>query len=88
MYTVNVIASVNRGAAKIAASAWVPELPSFHRPYVEWAPGQQLAVDAVTFLDPWEPVERPTEGIAIAVRGVLLDSERDGLLARGWRYLP
>jgi hypothetical protein len=83
---ISMLATHGAGRETIGTDAWIPVLPSYQEPTVEWAPGEKLPVARVNFPN-WDP-ERPTEHIQIVAAGEVSDADRVMLLlSRGWRVL-
>ena len=82
MFAVEIVALARAGTEQIGVTTWLPVLPSYHAPLVEWAPGESVAVARVEFPN-WDP-DRPTEGVRILAAGELDDTERQRRLDRGW----
>lgn len=87
MYTAQVIALARAGTEEIGVAAWLTMLPSFQFPTVEWAPGEVLPVERVTFRT-FAPDDPSLTDVEIVTRGVILDEDRQRLLDRGWRVRP
>jgi len=69
-----------RAGDTLGLNLWLPALPSYSNPTVEWAPGEIGTVARVDFPE--------GEPIAITLVGTVDDADRALLLDRGWRVLP
>lgn len=80
MYDVAFVVNTRSGD-QFGRAFWLPMLPSFQFPTIEWEPGRVETVETVTFPDAPDP-------ILITLRGEVLDADRASYLDRGWRVLP
>jgi len=75
-----ILVTAARAGDTLGLNLWLPVLPSYANPTVEWAPGEVGTVARVEF-----PEGQP---IAITLAGSVDDADRAQFLDRGWRVLP